>query len=61
MDSPGWAESAAPLIAGNPTLAAFWEDLRPIYDAFERNKRVPEVEIDAEGRYRLKAEATSTP
>ena len=33
--------------------AAFWTELLPIYDAFERTHRLPEVMIDAAGAYHL--------
>jgi murein L,D-transpeptidase YafK len=32
--------------------AEFWSDLKPIYDAFERTKKVPQVKI-VSGRYKL--------
>ncbi|RMG13492.1 MAG: hypothetical protein D6729_14960 [Deltaproteobacteria bacterium] len=39
---------------------AFWEELRPIYEAFERTRRIPRVRIDpTTGAYRL--EAASSP
>jgi murein L,D-transpeptidase YafK len=33
---------------------AFWENLRPIYTAFEKTYRVSSVSVDSEGRYHLK-------
>jgi murein L,D-transpeptidase YafK len=35
----------------NPAHAAFWKELQPGFDAFERTKRVPRVTVAADGRY----------
>ncbi len=37
----------------DPDLLAFWQNLRTIYQAFERSKEPPEVRINAQGRYVL--------
>lgn len=37
-----------------PELRAFWEQLQPIYDAFEKTQRVPSVSVESDGRYRLR-------
>ncbi|MBC8066198.1 MAG: L,D-transpeptidase family protein [Chlorobia bacterium] len=39
--------------ADDPIMIAFWSDLKPIYDKFQKSKRVPQVKVDAKGRYRL--------
>ena len=35
-------------------LKEFWHGLRPGYDAFERDRVVPEVAVDAAGRYQVR-------
>jgi murein L,D-transpeptidase YafK len=37
--------------AEHPAHTAFWAQLQPIYDAFERTKSVPEFTVSADGRY----------
>lgn len=37
----------------DPPHAAFWRELKPIYDAFERTHVVPAVQITASGAYEL--------
>jgi len=39
------------LRAVHPALAAFWAELQPGFDAFERTKRVPRVTTEEDGRY----------
>ena len=43
----------ATLIAqtSDPALRAFWENLAEGLDQFERDHRLPDVEVDAQGRY----------
>ena len=36
-----------------PAQAAFWSELKPIYDAFERTHIVPAVSVSPSGAYRL--------
>ncbi|MBI3548395.1 MAG: L,D-transpeptidase family protein [Elusimicrobia bacterium] len=31
----------------------FWRELKPLFDRFEKDRRVPEVRVAADGRYRL--------
>ena len=38
----------------NPELLLFWDSLRPAFEAFEKNRRVPRVEIDGQGQYRVR-------
>ncbi len=40
--------------AQTPALKRFWQDLKPIYDQFEKTKRVPQVKVDGQGRYSLR-------
>ena len=37
----------------DPSVVEFWKTLRPGYDYFEKNRRLPEVGVDARGRYRV--------
>jgi murein L,D-transpeptidase YafK len=39
--------------AYDPSLLLFWQDLRSIYDHFERHHRLPAISIDDTGRYRI--------
>jgi murein L,D-transpeptidase YafK len=38
----------------NPDLKRFWANLKPGFDYFETNKKLPLITIDARGRYRIK-------
>ncbi len=37
-------------------LCSFWEQLQPVFDAFERTRRVPEIVVDRGGRYAIRAQ-----
>ncbi|RFS14791.1 murein L,D-transpeptidase family protein [Emticicia sp. C21] len=37
----------------NPDLLSFWSNLKPVYESFEKNKQLPTVKINAEGKYEL--------
>ena len=37
-----------------PEFRAFWEELQPIYKAFEKTRRVPVVSVESDGCYRLR-------
>jgi hypothetical protein len=39
----------------NPELRRFWANLKPTFDYFEANKKLPLITIDERGRYRMKA------
>ena len=39
---------------GNPKLLEFWMSLKPGYDFFEQNRRLPIITIDRQGRYQVK-------
>ena len=41
------------LAARYPQHRAFWNELRPIYDVFEKTRRVPKVRVTPTGAYRL--------
>lgn len=46
----------------NPDLRRFWANLKPTYDYFESNHRLPNITIDDRGRYRMKPnEVLGTP
>jgi hypothetical protein len=38
---------------GDRALLAFWQSLKPVYDAFEETRTVPTVCVDASGWYRV--------
>jgi murein L,D-transpeptidase YafK len=42
-----------PIFADQPGLVEFWETLRPGYEYFEKHHRLPQVTVDAKGRYRI--------
>ena len=50
MDRANWSKMNADN-AGNPGLIAFWETLRPAFQAFERTHRWPRPHVDKEGHY----------
>lgn len=39
--------------ADEPELGEFWQSLKPVYDFFEENRRMPMVTVDASGAYNL--------
>ncbi len=39
--------------AFDPSLVPFWQDLRAVYDHFERTRRLPRIAVDPAGRYRI--------
>ena len=50
MSGDSWKEFARQ----KPELRAFWDGLQPIYDAFEKTRRVPSVSVGGDGRYRIR-------
>ena len=52
MDASHWAQLSQ-AFAKKPDLLAFWRDLKAGYDAFEQTHRLPDIAIDASGRYRI--------
>ncbi len=54
MSGDGWKAFAKSAVDGKPELRAFWENLQPMHDAFERTRRVPQIAVAADGRYELK-------
>ena len=51
MSGPEWDKFAEEETAKRPKLAKFWAQLAPIFEAFEKRRIVPEVEVTREGRY----------
>ncbi len=49
-----WKEFAKTASDGRPELRVFWENFQPIYDAFERERRIPKIGIAGDGRYVVK-------
>jgi murein L,D-transpeptidase YafK len=39
------------VFSAKPSLVAFWKSLKPGYDYFEKNRILPNVRVDAMGRY----------
>lgn len=46
-------EKLVDLIDSNFLHRAFWENLQPVYEYFERARTVPNVKVDAKGRYEV--------
>ena len=51
MSSPSWNDFVR--INARGELNAFWEELRPGFEEFERERYVPRIEVDSSGRYRV--------
>ena len=49
MSGADWSD----LQRRHPEHAAFWSELQPLHDAFEKTRRVPRVEISTDGRYAI--------
>ncbi|HEX2165826.1 MAG TPA: L,D-transpeptidase family protein [Longimicrobiales bacterium] len=43
--------------ANDPALGTFWSTLKPGYDFFEQNQRIPAIKVDGNGDYVLVGEA----
>ena len=54
MSGDGWNAFAKSAAEGKPELRAFWENLQPVHDAFERARRVPQIAVTGDGSYELK-------
>jgi len=53
MQGEDWMEWRDSQIGSNPTLAAFWDQLQPAYDAFEASKRPLKIKVLPDGRYQV--------
>lgn len=49
MNGETWAQFSGQ----HPELHAFWAQLQPAYEAFERTHMMPSVSVDAKGNYRV--------
>lgn len=56
MSGAAWREFADAEVARDPSLAGFWAELQPGFDAFERTRQVPTVSVTKDGRYRVSGE-----
>jgi murein L,D-transpeptidase YafK len=54
MDAAACKKELSAAGKGRPELIAFWEDLAKIYAAFQSNHQLPNVQINAQGRYVIK-------
>ena len=50
MEGDAWKSFAS----AKPELRAFWRNLQPIHDAFERTRLVPQVVVESDGKYRAR-------
>jgi len=51
-----WERFKRENIEQRPELSGFWAQLQPAFDAFEKSHLIPEVAVEADGRYRVSAE-----
>lgn len=54
MSGEGWEKFREVQAANRPELASFWAELQPAYDAFEKSRRLPRVEVTADGHYSVR-------
>ena len=54
MDRCRCQEQLKSFAGENDDLSEFWQDLEKIYDHFQKEQKLPEVEVDAGGRYVIK-------
>jgi len=52
MQGAEWDAFAAEHSAATPALAGFWAQLKPGFDAFERDRRIPAFSVASDGTYR---------
>jgi len=53
LDRPDEEVDSDRLTLANPGLEGFWNELRPVYDAFEKTKRLPRITITKDGHYAI--------
>jgi murein L,D-transpeptidase YafK len=53
FDSKECKKSLASEAKDNPQLKSFWDNLEPVYTAFEKNKQMPKVTVDSKGKYKV--------
>ncbi|RYD76792.1 MAG: hypothetical protein EOP84_16425 [Verrucomicrobiaceae bacterium] len=54
MNDPEWKPAETREAKANPEILTFWESLLSIYNRFEETRKVPEVEVEKGGVYRLR-------
>ena len=53
LDGSNYTHRVRHIYRATPAVQAFWQTLKPGYDYFERTRRLPDVEVDNTGRYRI--------
>ncbi len=53
MQGAEWTAFAAEQAARDPTLADFWSQLQPGYEAFERTRQIPAFTVAPDGSYKV--------
>ena len=57
MRSEGeWRKVVKEMAGSDAALAAFWAELAPAVDQFDRTHQLPRVQIDANGTYRVETD-----
>lgn len=59
MSGPEWEQFAKDEITRRPELAAFWAQLRPAFDFFEKHRTLPPITVNKDGRYVVEGAADS--
>ena len=54
MDAPDWIAWRDSQLAVRPELRAFWDQLAEGWEHFERERRVPVIDVAADGAYRFR-------
>ena len=54
MSGEDWTNWREEQVAKKPTLDAFWKQLQPAYDQFEKSRTIPQVSVAADGAYRVR-------
>lgn len=53
MSGKAWIPWRDELVAKAPALGAFWAQLQPAYDYFEKHRTLPKITVAADGAYRV--------
>jgi murein L,D-transpeptidase YafK len=51
MSGENWERFRSEEASRDPALLSFWSELQPVFDAFERDRRLPEISVGAAGAY----------
>ena len=54
MDGEDWLKWRAEQVAKTPALDAFWRQLEPAYDQFEKSRVLPKISVAPDGAYQLR-------